>query len=84
MLPFIHAKIVNLQHTLKTLVDTGCQQTVISEKVCRMAKLKLRGPRQIVAMLNGETECGGEALVEFEIDGVIVEELLLSCSYAGV
>ena len=63
---------------LKALVDSGCQQTVISQAVCKESGEWPRGPRQIVTMLNGEkTECGGEAPVELRVDGVLVRNSCL-------
>jgi len=59
-------------------VDSGCQQTVISEKLCKEIRGWLRGPQHVVTMLNGETTvCGGEVVVELVVDGVLVRDRCL-------
>lgn len=59
-----------MTHVVTALVDTGCQQTVCSE-----SGEWPRGPRQVATMLNGEkTECGGEAPVELQVDGISVRK----------
>ena len=78
MLPFIYINNPHCNRPLKALVDSGCQQTVVSQTVCRESGERPRGPNQVVTMLNGEkTECGGEAPVELLVDGVLVRNVCL-------
>ena len=59
-------------------MDSGCQQTVISQTVCNESGEWPRGPWQVVTMLNGEkTECGAEAPVELQVGGVLVRNSCL-------
>ena len=73
MLPFITISNITHKQNFKALVDTGCQQTVISQQMCEREGLRPTGPRHIVTMLNGEqTMCCGEVLAEFSVNGIIV------------
>ena len=66
MLPFITVKIQNRK--VKTLVDTGCQQSVLISKLCDELHLVSTGPQRVVKMLNGEsTRCCGEAVVDVTV-----------------
>ena len=53
MLPFITALVNN--RSIKALVDTGCEKSVLLASVCEAGGLRLDGPSRIVSMLNGET-----------------------------
>ena len=65
----------------KALVDTGCEQTVIMEKFCLDTGKKLRGPVQVVSMLNGHTtKCNGNAEIDIEVTGC--RHLKLQCLVA--
>ena len=56
---------------LEALEDTGCQQSVICECLCRQIGITARGPSLIVEMLNGKsTDCTGEVTVAAVIDRV--------------
>ena len=49
-------------------MDTGCQQSVVLEDVCRSAGYNMAGPRRVIEMLNGEsTSCYGETTVAMVI-----------------
>ena len=55
---------------VKALIDTGCEQSVICDALCRKVGLQPQGPRRIVQMLNGECEeCPGEVSAEVTIEG---------------
>ena len=80
MLPFIyiHSTSPLCSRHLKALVDSGCQQTVISERFCKEIGERPRGPQQIVTMLNGKiTKCGGEVIVELSVDRASVQNQCL-------
>ena len=69
MLPFIMIDVQGVK--VEALVDTGCQQSVICECLCRQIGITAKGPSLIVEMLNGKsTYCAGEVTVAAVIDRV--------------
>lgn len=72
MLPFILLKVNDV--TVRALVDTGCEQSVLLESFCRSVGLRPGGPARIVSMLNGErTTCGGTVSVKVDVEGKVVQ-----------
>ena len=68
MLPFIRVTIGN--RSVKALVDTGCQQSVLVSRLCNELGFTSRGPQRIVEMLNGNsTRCCGEITVDVFVHG---------------
>lgn len=58
------------------LVDTGCEQTILSYDLCVRLGLKPRGLRRTICMLNGEiTRSGGEVVCSVAVQGKVVGEL---------
>ena len=49
---------------MKALVDTGCDQSVITNEIVTQLGLESTGPQRVVTMLNGHrTRCEGEVMV---------------------
>jgi len=79
VLPFVTVGICDI--LIKGLADTGCEQSVIHEEICRQLRLELKGPRRVVEMLNGElTNCFGEVWAEVMVDGIAVGTRFLVAS----
>ncbi|XP_067929095.1 uncharacterized protein [Watersipora subatra] len=68
VLPFITIISKN-QRPLKALVDSGCQKSVVTKKMCADNDIVALGPPGIVTMLNGEKTLRiGEADVDLFVD----------------
>ena len=86
MLPFISIQVQGVN--VKALVDTGCEQSVVQERLARELKLVPRGPVRQVLMLNGQTTtCKGEATIAVKIGShqsmsvqcMVAQELVGGC-----
>ena len=76
MLPIISVRINQMK--LKTLVDSGCQQSVIAAQALNQIGIQYRKTRTIVSMLNGETtNCLGEVSLEITIGKICIRLLCL-------
>ena len=78
-LPFITVNINGLY--VKTLVDSGCQQSVVTKDLINRLGLKTRGPGKIVKMLNGQTTLCYEE-VDLKLDTGQCDSLILCCLVA--
>ena len=66
------------QRVGRALVDTGCQQSVVSSRFCERIGTKPYGPQRLVCMLNRETtRCAGHIRVEVEVEGHIIQLMCL-------
>lgn len=79
---------VNIHNiSVKTLIDSGCEQSVISRELVDRLQLRLVGPGRTVKMLNGNTtQCCGEVDVEVYVGGnsvrlrcLVAPELVCGC-----
>ena len=66
VLPFIWLSVQGIN--VKALADTGCEQSVVQERLAKELKLCSQGPERQVIMLNGETTtCRGETTLTMRI-----------------
>lgn len=67
---------------VKTLVDSGCKQSVVSSNAVSRLQLKITGPGKTVKMLNGNTtHCSGEVQLQAAVGG---RNIKLKCLIALV
>lgn len=85
-LPFISVTINGL--AVKTLIDSGCQQSVVSSRVVKTLGLRMQGHQRTVRMLNGNTtQCSGEVVVTVKLSSgstvqvtcLVAPELVCGC-----
>lgn len=59
--------------TGRALIDTGCEQSVISESFCQGIQRTARGPKRTICMLNGERTCSeGNVNLSIGVDDQVV------------
>lgn len=60
--------------TFRTLVDSGCQQSIVSVDALKAASLRFGGAPTVVTMLDGNTtECLGEVSLQLKVKGRCID-----------
>lgn len=75
VLPFITASVAEL--SVRALVDSGCEQSVLSDELVKRLHVTPQGPNQLVTMLNGcTTNCRGVVGVDVKIGSLKLSSLV--------